>query len=850
MGLLTAACGSSDDDAGGNPSDPQVTEDAGTCTFEPLQAGDPDGHPDPAGAKAAGQARAGRIQDPSLLVNPDNLRQKVRLGDFVLMNDRIAVFIEDKGLSDGYARFGGEILGIDKVGVDGRPMGLSRYGETLVGVSKEMVNPESVTVLADGSDGGPAIVRAVGKLETIPFVEGPLSIIFPHEYGLRAAYDYVLEPGSPKLTIRLHLENPGQEPLVLGSDEVHGFFHSNHSSLVTPELGYADPKSFVSWVGFDGGEFGFIWRAQSPMEFGIGQSGFFSFNGEGFEVAPCAVTSRDHVQVIAGGPGLDGMMEGLREVDGQPPGRTITGVVGDYEGRPVPGAFVMALGGNDRLLSRVQADAKGAYVLHVPDESVKLVPYYPGYPAHDGVQVGAQQSEAQLAFAEHGYVHVKGTDAAGGAMPVRIQVIPAAGVPDTPASYGMPWEYHSRLLQLFPTNGEQTIVVPVGEHRVIVSRGYEWEMLDTVVQVAAGRTVDVIAPLEHSAPSPGYLCADFHVHTYLSPDSTDPVNEKVASAAADGLDIAAATDHDWAGDHQPVIERVGLSEFVFGMPSVEVTTFTYGHFNALPLLPRPDEVNNGAPDWIDKAPGDLFKEVHARPEKPLIIVNHPRSMSVGGYFSAAYFNRSKLKGNHLWDDAFDLIEVFNGSDFEANRDASVADWFALLNGGRNIFAAGNSDSHHIHTHGPMGYPRTCLHFGHDEPSKLTVEAVRSALASGAAYVSGGITLLVQGPNGELPGQTVASTAGKIKLQVTAQAPSWMSLTSLEVIVDGETVSTLELDDPGAGPGKRFDREIEVQADPNRARSWVVLHAKGDTDNSPVHPGDWPFAVSNPIFFTP
>ncbi|MFH1922349.1 MAG: catalase/peroxidase HPI, partial [Planctomycetota bacterium] len=74
-------------------------------------------------------------------------RQKVRLGDFLLVNSEIAVYIEDGGLSDGYAMFGGEILGIDKVGPDGAPLGLSRHGETLVGLAAEMINPESVTAL-------------------------------------------------------------------------------------------------------------------------------------------------------------------------------------------------------------------------------------------------------------------------------------------------------------------------------------------------------------------------------------------------------------------------------------------------------------------------------------------------------------------------------------------------------------------------------------------------------------------------------------------------------------------------------------------------------------------------------
>ena len=48
----------------------------------------------------------------------------------------------------------------------------------------------------------------------------------------------------------------------------------------------------------------------------------------------------------------------------------------------------------------------------------------------------------------------------------------------------------------------------------------------------------------------------------------------------------------------------------------------------------------------------------------------------------------------------------------------MADWFSMLSHGKNVWAVGNSDSHHIRT-SPVGYPRTCIRFGHDDPEKLS-----------------------------------------------------------------------------------------------------------------------------------
>ncbi|HVJ88719.1 MAG TPA: hypothetical protein VM580_02880, partial [Labilithrix sp.] len=145
-----------------------------------------DGHADPFGAKAAGQARAGKIRDASQIVQGPLARHKVRVGDFALANGRIAVYIEAEERPSGYAPFGGEILAIEPVGDDGKPTGLSQYGETLIALSRQTVKPDKVSVIADGSDGKAAIVRVAGVLTDIPFLD-TFKALSPAEYGFPAA---------------------------------------------------------------------------------------------------------------------------------------------------------------------------------------------------------------------------------------------------------------------------------------------------------------------------------------------------------------------------------------------------------------------------------------------------------------------------------------------------------------------------------------------------------------------------------------------------------------------------------------------------------------------------------------
>jgi hypothetical protein len=372
-----------------------------TCDLEALafEAGDLTGHADPFGAKAAGQARAGRVQ-ASQIAQPAHGRQQIEDGDFVLVNDKIAVFIEDMGISDGYSRFGGEILSLDQVGADGKPLGKSYFMESIPLLSLYQVNPESVTVMNDGSNGEPAVVRVIGPLQTLPFLEAFKGAFSQAYEGMPAAYEYVLAPGAEKVELRFGLINTSDYPLDTGlgregSDEFIGFFQGSFSQLVTPEDGYAKPKGTVGFIGFDTGDWSFAYTGPggAPLEFGgLELSGFSLFTGEGFIVEPCEAYFGTRFEIVAGGPGYDGLREAVRranvsDADDAEPAlpRIVSGVVRDGAGAPVADAWVHLLGDGDAYLSRTKTAADGSYTLHAPASgNARAVPQKAGYPTHAG----------------------------------------------------------------------------------------------------------------------------------------------------------------------------------------------------------------------------------------------------------------------------------------------------------------------------------------------------------------------------------------------------------------------------------------------------------------------------------
>jgi len=338
---------------------------------------------------------------------------------------------------------------------------------------------------------------------------------------------------------------------------------------------------------------------------------------------------------------------------------------------------------------------------------------------------------------------------------------------------------------------------------------------------------------------------------------------KVASAVADGLELPVRSDHEYVADFRAEIAALGVEAWAYPIGSIELTSMEiWGHMGVFPLVPDPSRPNAGAPRWqrfptaaapevalATLSPKQVFDDVRARPEAPVVIINHPRGGA--NYFDYVGFDpvTGMVERTADWDPAFTLVEVFNDSGWLASRNRTVADWLALVRSGRRVFAVGSSDSHGI-ARSPVGYPRTCVELGSDDPRALTADRVRDRLAAGRATVSGGIFVDARvgtaGPGGTARGVGASATA-----TVTVQAARWVDVDAIDVVVDGETIDTIPVmpdDADPANPVVRWRGEIPVPV--AGTGSFVVIAAYGDAPLEPVHPGRLPFGVTNPIFLAP
>lgn len=842
--LLFACGGSGDDpDSGGEDVLPDSGEvDTGpTCDgVDALEMPTAAPHDDPLGAPV-GEARAGVLGADDLPEDPGGLIRWAE-GDLVVANNRVALVIENAGASDGYDPFGGKPVGLARV-EGGAMVEPADFNEVIPAVGRFVVNPESVGVLRDGSDGGPAVVRAVGPLAQIPFIGDLAAGLAPGNFeDLRVAVDYSLAPDADVVDVTYTLSNPraggvGTRPIFL-------IFQYYRMDEFWSDTGFEVPLgSDLPWLGFAADEATSYAVAFEPTAFiTVEISGALLLQGDRYTVPECANTALPYYRLHIG-RGTSGVRESIWADAGQT-SRRIEGVVRDADGNPAGGVHVHAESADGELYyGRDLTDEAGAYSVAVPDEATTRLRAY-----RRGEGIVGPVDGPDIDLPATGTIRVVATDGSGTAMPVRVQSRPVGdGEPRPPSRFGEPPIQSQRTHVEYPSDGVQELRVLPGMHRVIVSRGYEYTMFDSDVDVPEGDTVQLDVMLDRVVDTTGVMCADYHIHTSRSPDSPDPAELKLRSAAADGVELPCRSDHEWIWEWDDIAQNLGLGDHLYGVTSTELTTFAWGHFGVAPVNRIPGAVNEGAFGWVDRAPAQVFADVHDRPEDPVLIVNHPRGSALSGYFSAVGYDpiTGEVSNADLWSEDFEAIEVFNSDSFDETTD-TVTDWFSFLNQGRRVWAVGSSDTHRL-SGSPVGYPRTCLEVGSDDPaafraSGMADDAVRDATRDGRFTISGGIYLSVTGRDGVGPGGEISSAMATESIRVVVQAAPWVDVDALEVWADGEMVESIAID-PSMDV-VRFDEMVDV-SDAN----WVVFHAKGDESLDPVHPGRSPFGVTQPIFFT-
>lgn len=828
------------------------------------------------------QVFAGEVTDESQLVQGP--ARSGLVGDFFIKNDRATFIIQAPTRVIGVIPQGGNL--VDAVLTDGTNQIVDdHFGELgLIYLLGRTCEHDRIEVVRDGSGGGIAALRAIGKSGNNDFLNikgiGPIRVDATQDPdipdNLECATTYVLAPGSATLEVYHSLYNAGPDkvngPMGLVADSggnteawtnTRGFERADISALLTNTK--PAPSDYVVYQG-PGVAYGVIPRHDKPTAHTqtliAGVSIVLNGHSSLLEIlqpeipkfldlpAKKGLLQRYDVVVARDSNAIDAVWrqgETLKPVSGR---------VQWANGAPAIGArvglFIDGNGNGQLDAEDVDLDDDGT----VDDHAISYIDV-----AADGTFSGEAPAGNLFVFAE-----VKN---AGRSQPVPLaddlnltiptpvkvdyQILDADDdqpIPGTLIVIGdHPAFPDNRLFEIYDrTDGVVTQVHAIrgttvdmgdgtdpplylpanGTYRVYASRGTEWSVASAAVSGTAD--VDLTFRLQRVIDTQGYLASDWHVHQVGSPDAPVLEEDRVKSAVAAGVEMFAATDHEYVANMQPIVERLGLSRLVRVVSGIEVTPFVYGHYNAWPIERDPSSASGGAIDWARGSavgyamlPGEIYDAMRARGAQ-VVQVNHPRGSGFTEFqaaFSRAnvqydfenrtifgdYQNAStpndwlRLPEETLWSDKFNALEVWNGfsiadsngDGLRENRslDRVLFDWFSMLSLGFYVTPFGNSDTHTLIAD-PAGMPRTYIRVPDDSPDALASPAVVDAVLAtqtGAnntprdVVVTNGPWIDVRHNNQPALGRPITSTDQAVELVVTVTSPEWAKIDTIEVFAN-------------------------------------------------------------------
>lgn len=817
----------------------------GSVPFD-LPQGDA-GHGEVGAKLAKGQVRAGKVTAASQLLS--GIKVEGKIGDFKIYNSKVAFIIKDQRPSDGYAPFGGEILDAMRLGQPDSK-GDSLLGEMILSAGIRILEPSSVGVVNDGSDGKAAIVRVIGEPEVVPILAALLGKTVGGSVPVHLVLDYVLEPESEALEIRWRFFNKTTDkaeiPMTLmglgGGDGAEFFCDSDGFDV--------DGAAASDYVAMVGPTLAYIFfSADQELLPLYAYEGLWLLIGDSISVPAAGETQRTFKLGLTDGE-PEAVQRMVRQLNKLAEPTKVSGALLDPSKAPVAGGRVHVQTDEKEpsYVTMARSDAQGAYSMALePGKYLFTVTADGRLPTEPTpVQVGPSAVALDLAVGGTATLKYNVTDGKGVPIPSKLVFKHATPVQALPKSFGERAYPGGAALILFDTDGTDTVALPPGQYTVTASRGFEYEIDTASISLAEGESKTASFTLARSVDSTGYMCGDFHIHAMWSPDSSDLYEFKVSALAAEGLEIPVITDHDYVADLSPYIAKLGLQKWIRGMSGEEISPATYGHFNPYPITQDPSKLNMGAMIWYDKDPTALFAAVRSTWPDAVLQVNHPRTSS-SGYFRTVGFEPAAGTFEHgeMWSDNFDALEVFNSSGWSSNKSSTVKDWFSLLDRGLLVTATGNSDSHDAFGT-EVGYPRNYVKLSTDSPANLSLTEFTKAIKDQQVLVSGGPFVTVS-VGGKSMGQVADASAKKAQIAIKVQAPLWMPVDTLQVFVGGVAAHKVTLDSSTADPTNpviRYNSSLDLVVDKD---SWVVVVVTGSGTLAPVSENDEPFALTNPIY---
>jgi Tol biopolymer transport system component len=409
-----------------------------------------------------------------------------------------------------------------------------------------------------------------------------------------------------------------------------------------------------------------------------------------------------------------------------------------------------------------------------------------------------------------------------------------------------PFEAHYSVI-----NGIAEVVVPAGDVRVEVMKGFEYQLFRKTVSVPEGQSVPLkihLTPLTLPADSP-WVSGDLHVHMNYGGTYRNAPVHLVLQAAAENLGV---TENLIVNKEQRIPD---INYFQPGVDSAssdtnlvlhgqEFHTGYWGHLGLLNLtqnfiLPDYAAYPNTAAASPYPSNADIADLAHA--QGGIVGYVHPDDRLPDTAASA------QLTYELPVDVALGKVDYLEVVAFSDHGDTKVAAgdhkstaelWYRLLNCGFHLPAAAGTDAmeNFASLRGPIGLNRV---YAHQAEGPLDITAWLNALKKGRTFATNG-PLLGFTLQGSDVGDELKLAAGDYQLHFRAWLRSFVPVDHLQVVCNGEVVKDLPLQD---------HQSADIEGTVSVSRSgWCLLRAFSDKPEFPVFDA-YPYATTSPVYVT-
>jgi TolB protein len=402
----------------------------------------------------------------------------------------------------------------------------------------------------------------------------------------------------------------------------------------------------------------------------------------------------------------------------------------------------------------------------------------------------------------------------------------------------------SHKKEYFYADGEFTVQLPDSPVRMTVAGGLE--SIPRTLLLNANTNSEVTVELDSwiDLNAQGWYSGDSHVHLHTGGPITVTISDAMLAARAEGLNYLNLCVSNNLGDDirdpelisgRPDAVSTDRQLLVFGE---EMRSAIYGHmqFFGIHKFVEPQYTGFDNTPHQHDFPANYTMAKEACDQGGLVTYGHPMLQNAPDAFGTELTASNGAARELPIDVVHGVVQAMDIMSYNSDEELSAELWYRLLNCGLKISACVGTDALLDNSTDPLGGSRVYV----KTSGAFTMASWLEGLKQGRTFVTNGPILGLTVNGQELGSTCQLESSGTVR--VSAIVDSLVPVSSVELIVNGEVVKSLEPQVERVDELQHVQWETDV---PVAASCWVALRVRGPDDPRVFDGPTW--AHTSPVY---